>query len=82
MRGRLRNISIILEESLARWAHREAARRGTSISSLLAGILEERMPEEDAYQAAMHRALERKAFLKTTGRYWSREETHERASLR
>jgi hypothetical protein len=82
MRTRLRNITITLEESIARWARIEAARRDTSISRLLAGILKERMLEEDAYQAAMGRALKRKPFLKTSGKYLSREEVHDRPGLR
>jgi hypothetical protein len=82
MKTQLRNITITLEESIARWARMEAARRDTSISRLLAGILKERMLEEDVYQAAMGRALERKPFLKTHGRYLSREEVHDRARIR
>ena len=82
MRTRLRNITITLEESIARWARIEAARRDTSISRLLGGILKERMLEEDFYQAAMRRALARKPFLRTNGRYLSREEVHDRPRLR
>lgn len=82
MKTRLRNITITLEENLALWARVEAARRDTSISRMLAGILRERMREEDAYQSAMKRALARKPFLKTNGRYLSREEVHDRARLR
>jgi len=82
MKTQLRNITITLEESIARWALMEAARRDTSISRLLAGILKERMLEEDVYQAAMGRALKRKPFLKTHGRYLSREEVHDRARIR
>jgi hypothetical protein len=82
MKSQLRNITITLEESVARWARIEAARRDTSVSRLLSGILKERMLEEDAYQAAMRRALARKPFLRTKGRYLSREEVHDRAGLR
>jgi hypothetical protein len=82
MRTRLRNITITLEESIARWARIEAARRDTSISRLLGGILKELMLEEDFYQAAMRRALARKPFLRTNGRYMSREEAHDRPRLR
>ena len=82
MKPQLRNITITLEESIARWARIEAARRDTSISRLLAGILKERMLQEDAYQGAMRRALARKPFLKTHGRYLSREEVHDRPGLR
>ena len=82
MRTRLRNITITLEEAVAGWARVEAARQDTSVSGLLAGILKERMREEDAYQAARRRALARRAFLRTDGHYLSREELHDRARLR
>jgi hypothetical protein len=82
MKTRLRNISITLDESIARWARIEAARRDTSISRFLAGILKERMLEEDAYLAAMGRALERKPFLNSNGRYLSRGEVHDNPGLR
>ena len=82
MRHRLRNITITLEESVARWARMEAAKEDTSVSRLLARILEERMVQQDEYGRAMRRALDRKPFLKTDGLYLSREEAHERAHLR
>lgn len=82
MKTSLRNITITLEENVARWARLEAARRDTSVSRLLASILKDRMQEEDVYEKAMRRALARKPFLKTDGRYLSREEAHERSSLR
>ncbi len=82
MKRRLRNITITLEEQVARWARLEAARRDTSVSRLLAGILKNHMREENGYETAMRRALSRKPFLKTDGRYLSREEVHDRSSLR
>jgi hypothetical protein len=82
MRTRLRNVTITLEEAVARWARLEAARAETSVSRLLAGILKERMQEVDGYEAAMRRALARKPFLRTNGRYLSREEVHDRPGLR
>ena len=82
MKNRLRNITITLEEQVARWARVEAARRDMSVSRLLAGILKEHMREKNGYESAMRRALARKPFLKTDGRYLSREEAHDRSSLR
>ncbi len=82
MRTRLRNITITLEESVARWARLEAARRDTSLSRFLAAILKDRMREKDGYERAMRRALARKPFLNTDGRYLSREEAHDRSGLR
>jgi hypothetical protein len=82
MKTRLRNVTVTLEEDVARWARIEAAREETSVSRLLGGILRERMVEKDAYGGAMRRALARKPFLETDGRYLSREESHDRARLR
>jgi hypothetical protein len=82
MKTRLRNITITLEEDLARWARVEAARSDTSVSRFLAEILKERMMQKDNYEAAKRRALARKPFLKTDGRYLSREQAHDRQRLR
>jgi hypothetical protein len=82
MRTRLRNITITLEERVARWARLEAARRDISVSRMLAGILKDQMQEKDAYERAMRRALARKPFLNSDGPYLSREEAHDRSSLR
>ena len=79
---RLRNITVTLDESLARWARLEAARNETSVSRLLADLLRERMLHQDGYDSAMNRALARKPFGKSDGRYPSREEAHDRARLR
>jgi hypothetical protein len=37
---------------------------------------------QDEYQRAMKRALARKPFLKTEGKYLSRDEAHDREQLR
>jgi len=81
MKRNLRNVTVTLEENVARWARMEAARQDTS-SQLLAGILKERMRETDDYDRAMRQALARKPFLKTDGRYLSREEVHDRPRFR
>jgi hypothetical protein len=78
----LRNITVTLEEDVARWARVEAAKEEVSMSRFLAGILKQRMAAQDDYSRAMRRALGRKPFLKTDGRYLSREEAHDRSRLR
>jgi len=80
--GQLRNITVTLEEEVARWARIEAAKAETSVSRFLAGILKQRMASQDDYERAMRRALARKPFLKTDGRYLSRDEVHDRSSFR
>jgi hypothetical protein len=82
LKTRLRNVTVTLEEPVARWARIEAARKETSVSRLLGSILKERMLDNRRYQSAMRRALTRKAFLKTEGQYLSREEAHYRTGLR
>jgi len=79
---KLRNVTVTLEDEVARWARIEAARNDTSVSRLLGDLLKQRMLETDVYQRAMRRALARKPFLKSAGRYLSREEAHDRSSLR
>jgi hypothetical protein len=78
----LRNITLTLEEEVARWARIEAAKEDISVSRFLADILKQRMAAQDDYAKAMRRALARKPFLKTDGRYLSREEAHDRSRLR
>jgi hypothetical protein len=82
MKSRLRNLTVTLEENVARWARLEAARKETSVSRLLSEILKERMLEKDGYEGAMRRALKRKPFLKTDGQYLSRGEVHDRTRFR
>jgi hypothetical protein len=82
MKNRLKNVTITLNEEVARWARMEAAKADTSVSRLLGQILEERMAQQDEYSKAMKRALGRKPFLKSDGKYPSREEAHERGGLR
>ena len=78
----LRNVTITLDQEVARWARVHAARLDTSVSRLLSGMLKERMLAEDDYARARRRALARQPFLRTDGRYPSREELHDRARLR
>lgn len=82
MKTTLRNVTVTLEEDVARWARLEAARQDTSVSRLLGGILKQRMMEADHYEKARKRYLSRPAFLNSDGNYLSREEVHDRDRLR
>jgi len=77
-----RNVTVSLDEEVALWARLEAARRDTSVSRLLSDLLKERMAREKRYEIAMRSALQRRPFLKTDGRFLSRDEIHDRARLR
>jgi hypothetical protein len=78
----LRNVTVTLEEEVARWARIEAARQDTSVSQLLGRLLKQQMAVDQSYERAMKRALQRKPFLHSNRRYLSREEAHDRAGLR
>ncbi|HUL16582.1 MAG TPA: hypothetical protein VLV88_11335 [Terriglobales bacterium] len=82
MRTKLRNVTVTLDEEVARWARIEAAKLDTSVSRLLGDLLRKKMEAEDNYEGAMKRALSRAPFLKTDGKYMTREEVHDRAGLR
>lgn len=75
----MKNVTIVLDEEVARWARVEAARRNTSVSRLVGELLRERMQQEEGYEREMHRFLAAPAVpLKTGGGYPTRDEIHER----
>jgi hypothetical protein len=47
-KSQLRNVTVTLEEDVARWARIEAARRDTSVSRLLGELLKEKMGASEA----------------------------------
>ena len=80
----MKNVTVLLDDEVARWARIWAARHNTSVSKLLGELLAERMKEETGYEAAMKRFLSRRPTrLKKQGkRYPYRDELHERDLLR
>lgn len=75
----MRNLTLSVDERVARWARVAAAERDMSVSRFVAEILRARMKEDEAYDAAMQRNLARKAkpLKAKNGRYPSRDELHE-----
>jgi hypothetical protein len=76
----MKNVTITLDEKVARWARIRAAEQNTSVSRLVGQMLKERMQEEEVYLLAMEQYLakEPKALKKGGAPYPSREELHER----
>jgi hypothetical protein len=76
------NITLSLPEEDLREARIIAARRGTSVSRLLARMLRETVEQETGYAAARERSqarLREGLDLGTDGRVtWSRDDLHER----
>jgi hypothetical protein len=78
------NITVAIEPALLKKARALAARRGTSISALLAEELRRLVAEDRSYEAARKRAL---ALMKTGidmggGRMENRDEIHDRSRFR
>jgi plasmid stability protein len=76
----MKNMTITLDEEVARWARIRAAEKDTSVSRLVGEMLREKMRNEAVYQSAMQQYLtQRPKKLKRPGtRYPRREELHER----
>jgi len=76
----MKNITITLDEEVARWARLRAAESETSVSRFVGEMLREKMRERPAYQAAMQQYLAQSP-AKLKGRrehYPRRQELHER----
>ena len=80
----MRNVTITLEEEVARWIRIRAAERETSVARLVGELLREKMAAEETYQTAMNQYLtQAPSPLKKKGaRYPRREELYDRAGLR
>lgn len=76
----MKNITITLEEEVARWARVHAARMDTSVSRMLGEILKEKMEQESSYNRAMEGffAREPRPLTNPGDRMPSRDELHDR----
>jgi hypothetical protein len=82
MRG-LKNVTITLDETVARWARLEAARENTSVSRFVGEMLATRMRDSQAYDVAMERYLSVTPRAISNGRpYPTRSELYDRSGLR
>jgi hypothetical protein len=84
MARHLRNVTITLDEEVARWARIEAARRDTSVSQLVGHLLRQQMLGADDYEIARRRYFAQEAGVhRSSGaRLPARDELHERDRLR
>jgi hypothetical protein len=73
------NLTIQLDAEVIRRARIVAAKRGTSVSALVARELDELVAADARYEAASQRAIELMAGATAHGgRSWERNELHER----
>lgn len=71
------NLTLQLETDVIRRARIVAAKRGTSVSALVARELDELVAREDRYEEARRRALELMARSRPRGgRSWTRDEIY------
>jgi hypothetical protein len=71
------NLTLQLDDDVIRRAKILAAKRGTSVSALVARQLDELVAEDDRYEAARQRASELMARAgRHGGRRWTREELY------
>jgi len=80
----MRNVTVTLDEDVARWARNRAAVLDVSVSRMLGDLLREQMRRRLTYQTEMRQYLVREPRqINTSGAgYSSREELHDRADLR
>jgi plasmid stability protein len=80
----MKNVTLTLDDEVARWARIRAAELDTSVSRLLSDLLREMMAREMSYQTAMERYLGRKPrVLHEPGApYPVRDALHDRTDLR
>lgn len=74
-----RNLTLQLDEDVIRRAKVLAAKRGTSVSGLVARELEHLVAQDARYEEAWHRAAEiMVGSVPRGGRTWRRDELHDR----
>ena len=80
----MKNVTITLDEEVARWARIKAAKQETSVSRLVGEMLKEHMQSEDAYEVARRQffAVEPRPLRAGTAPLPTRESLHDRTGLR
>ena len=80
----MKNVTITLDEEVARWARIRAAELSTSVSRLLGDMLRERMEREEVYEQALKQYISRKPRVlnESDKRYPGRDQLHDRPRIR
>lgn len=76
----MRNVTIALDDETARWARIEAARQDTSVSRLVARLLQEQMDRDTRYEQARRAYLARapRDLSSESGPYPARDDLYRR----
>lgn len=80
----MKNVTISLDESTARWARVRAAERGISLSRLVGQMLAEKMENDRGYEKAMRQFLRLEPVkpMNPDEPFLTRDEAHDRYNLR
>jgi hypothetical protein len=79
---RLRNVTITLEDEVARWARIRAAEENSSVSRMVGDLLRRRMQQHDRFDRARREFQQVGAAVISSGPYPRREELHDRTRIR
>ena len=79
---RLRNVTITVDEEVARWARIKAAEEGTSVSRLLGGVLRQMMRQHQRFHSARREFQRLDTAIISDGAYPRREDLHDRPGVR
>jgi hypothetical protein len=79
----MRNVTITLDEEVARWVRVEAAKQETSVSRLVGEMLREHMRSQDSYEVARRQffTVQPRPLRGDDSPLPSREELHDRTGL-
>ena len=79
---RLRNVTITLEENVARWARIKAAEEDSSVSQLVGDMLRQHMQQRARFDRARREFRRLDSSVISDGRYPRREDLHDRPRAR
>jgi hypothetical protein len=79
---RLRNVTITLEEEVARWARIRAAEEDSSVSQLVGELLRQLMQQHERFDRARREFQRLGSSIISDSPYPRREDLHDRAGLR
>jgi len=79
---RLRNVTITLEEEVARWARIRAAEEDSSVSHLVGGLLRQLMQQHERFDRARREFQRLGSSIISDSPYPRREDLHERSGVR
>jgi len=77
--AKLQNMTITVDQDVARWARIKAATEASSVSRLVGEMLKARMLKEEGYETAMRRYLAMKPSVISSRPYPKRSELYERS---